>query len=231
MLHKEHTKRSTCRRRGTAHPDGQVQVSQGISVPHARETREDSRDKKGHGVSHTDWCHKITYKGVNVDRKTTWSAESITGIRWRDASGSRTKCSERRTLTEMQRLRPVLRWQGDRHTEVHASGRNRSHGCRHTKVHTSGRNCSQGHRHTEVHACNAGQQRLSAKLRLLSPFTVIKVKLILELIVDLGRSFRGCEDTKVSKDHRISYVNIHKNYETKTCTAHLTIVTCSSRVN
>jgi hypothetical protein len=99
MLYKEHTKRSTCRRLEIAHPDGRVQVSRGIFVRHARETREDSRDKKGCGVSHTDRCRKTTYKGVNVDRKTGWSAESITGIRWRDASGSRAKCSERRTLT------------------------------------------------------------------------------------------------------------------------------------
>jgi hypothetical protein len=55
--------------------------------------------KKGLKVSNTDCWRKTTYKGVNVNRKTTWSAESKTGIGWRNASGSRTKCSERRALT------------------------------------------------------------------------------------------------------------------------------------
>lgn len=66
-------------------------------------------------------------------------------------------------LDGMQQLQRAYRWQGYRHTKVHASGRDRSHGCRHTEVHTPGRNGSQGYRHTEVHARNAGQQRLSAK--------------------------------------------------------------------
>lgn len=43
-----------CRRRGTALPDGQVQVFQGRSAPHAGETREGSIGEKMLGVIHID---------------------------------------------------------------------------------------------------------------------------------------------------------------------------------
>ena len=99
-----HTKLSTCKRRGTSHLDGQVQVCQGVFVPHARGTREGSRGPKNWTVQDR-LLTQDTYKRVNVDGKATWGAESELRIRWRNASRSRAKFSKCRTFM-MQQLRP-----------------------------------------------------------------------------------------------------------------------------